>query len=370
MEWAIGIGFRNRSFVGRLVRADGAVEEVPLAALADRGVPIGGRSKTRCLAIDLHSGQTVAPEIYLSAFGLHTRCTPDFGHDVLSFRRACSELLIPSLVLLRGLFRPKKHLLPLMFGPHALDQICHLDFSVQPPRVVLEGRWAFESHRQRSGELEQPVRWMNCFPSAANMAASVHRMALDGRIAVELPRARARVFVHGLRRGRQFLVTKLTTIEVVPQEEPADFARGLGSRILYRRPCFGPDGSSRNIDTNARVVPRHPDDSVEVTDSEWAAIEPLLLSGMREASIKLDQRAILDGILAKHAHDISWRQATFRAGNKSNAQYAYRNWVARGVYQRVLVVLDDIRREAACNGVTDVPGHRARDVATDDRLST
>ena len=356
MEWATGIGVKNGALVGHLLQTDGTVEVVPLAALAKRGVPGGGHTEVR-LELDLHTAAAVPPALYVSAFGFHRRDAPAFRHVVYSFRRAYTEFLIPALVILRGLARPTRHVLPVLFGPQGLDQICHLDFSSRPPGVILDARWAYRSYQQRSGDLEQPLRWMKCFPTAMTMAASVHSLALEGNIAVEMPRARARMLVHGRRQGRCFLVTELSIIDVIAQEEPADFASGASPRILYRRPCSSAGRSTQGNEGTSDAVPLHPDDSVDVTDDEWSGIGPLLLTGVRTASIRLDQRAILNGILAKHAHNIPWELVAYRAGNANNARYAYRAWAKSGVYQRVLSVLRYSRRvlPPACSndGSTD-----------------
>ena len=91
----------------------------------------------------------------------------------------------------------------------------------------------------------------------------------------------------------------------------------------------------------------HPDGSVDITDQEWAVVEPLLVA-KRRFHTKYDQRHLLDGVLLKLATGASWSGLDYKCGGMGNHVSAFRSWVTTRRLHSVLDYLNQARVATAC----------------------
>lgn len=345
MLWATGITVQNIGCVGELVRADGGLLSVPLKNLANEGVP-DDKSAKKAIETDFEHWSIASAKEYRAAFGCHDLAVTHDRHQVFGFPAGRSRVLVPALVLLRALFRPKGLLLPEMFGPNAIDNACHLTLQCSTPKLVLHAPWASRTSRIGLGEVVEPLLWMQCFPSAYAAAGSVHTWARSRVIGIQLPQASISATIRGRRQGNLLCATDLRIGTLTPTEPPYAFSEGHPGLVHFQRQ-FGKSPSAIHRDAlrkAAHSIPRRANGCVALTDGEWDTIAPVLLSGASIKRLKLDQREIFSGLLGMLANGTTWQEADFGAGTIGNALYAYREWLKRGTLQQSLQLLGALRQ--------------------------
>jgi hypothetical protein len=338
MEWVTGIGIEARQFVGIILGSSTGRRIIDLKHLVTMGLPREYTKERRPATFDFSRWRSVDCAEYLSCFDSVLARTATKEHLVFETTHKRTRILIPALALIRGFFRPR-WLLPVMFRPQALQQVCHLDLSVVPARLVIV-RTGREYMLEHHGDIVPALEWMSCFPSAAQMAASVHRYALQGMVGIDLPKAMARIAFRGRRAGDTFRVTKATITDLQVLEAPFEFAAGAARAISYRQlPSFFATEES-NYSTH---IPLHPNGSVDLHDHEWQLIAPILLTHGSPKKAVLEQRLIFDGLLRKFAFKQAWSKVQYPVGNRNNAIYAYRKWTRQGTFQAAILALADLR---------------------------
>ena len=250
-----------------------------------------------------------------------------------------TRVLVPALVLMRALFRPTKFLLPMMFRAQALDRIRFLDFTCTPTEVVVGANWygAYGS----GDEVRECISWMTFFPSAVRLAASVHDSAMRGEIGMNMPHGNARTTMHGLKLGDALFVTEMRVMSIHTDEEPILAAKGCPQdfvlRDVYR------EGHYKGGLTVISKIPPAKNGELDVSDAEWAEIEPMLLEGQRRNSERVSQRHLFDAILQKINFNTSWRTLVPKSGQGNNARFAERNWRSRETLFPSLEILRTMR---------------------------
>ncbi len=342
MVWATGITAKSGRFVGEVVAESQQLELVELERLGLRGVPVVSCTTKRSKIVTNFSDWRQVPATqYLQALNASFANVCESHHTVWEFEAGRWHYQVPALVLMRALFGPARFVLPLMFKPHGIERVCHLDHTASPVSVVIEAGWATEGSRHNPATLREKFTWFTAFPSARAMAASVHENALQGNVGLELPIGQANVKVTGIAKGTTFYVTEMSVLSVTTSELSTHSAHPKPSIIQFRD-VFTHSSGTKEIKTDAQI-PVRSDGSVELTDDEWDEIRPILLKGFRQASAKLDQRAILDGVLTKLAKGSPWNNSIYRLGSATNALYAYRAWTKRGTFQVTVERLRELR---------------------------
>ncbi len=337
MQWLSAVKSSNRGFIATL-ETEQATLLTPLASLVSAGLPTE-RSSRNVIDQRIADWREVDSTEYIQAFGMHCASADRSGHAIYAACHKDVRLLIPALVIMRAFFRPTRYLLPQMFAPQALDHVRYLDCSYSPPQVEFYSL-TLRNLSGRAGDMRTPISWMSVFPSAMRFAASVHLHARSGRIAVTLPDARVKLAVQGKRQGRCLYATNATLLELDAQEQPLAWASDHPTTI-YRRAPVNP---TRSTVLRVTDIPLRLDGSVEVDDGEWALIEPILISAScSRRRLKLDQRAIFDGIVRKLMLGTGWKSTSYITGSPTNALYAYRRWSRDGAFQRALAVLRHCR---------------------------
>lgn len=339
MEWASAINLIGSRFVTRVMTRSG-VRCRELATLVSGGLPTS-RSARLVIEQNLTDWQLADPREYIQPFGLHAPGDSACGHAVFEARVAGKRVLIPALSMMRAFFRPTRYLLPQMFCPQALSRVLFVDSSEALPTVKYFTETWRNLEGSRYGDVTGPLAWMTFFESAARFASSVHRHARDGRIALELPIAEARLAVWGIRSADCFRATHLTVLSLQACENPVSWA-GSQSRAIYRRNVVETDGPSPEL--RDASLPVRPDGTVDLSDDEWAEVEPVLFpSNIRHRRLNLPPRLIFDGLLRKLAHGTAWRNTNYPVGGHLHARYWYRRWNESGRFAAAIERLVQLR---------------------------
>jgi len=339
VEWATRLESTLGKLVAKVVDAKGA-RQVSLERLVSGGMP-RVRADRMVIEQQIESWCETDSAEYRRALGLELPgIAAGDRHAVYVTQAGKCRVLTPALVLMRAFFRPTRYLLPQMFMPQALDRVRFLDTSKSPPKVEFYAA-TLRNLPPKHGDVKTPLLWMSAFPSAIGFAASVHRNALCGRLAVSLPSAKVRIALQGLCLQRLFLATNATLLEVEATEAPLEWAANH-PRTVYRRSTFVSIGASPVLQVSG--IPRRADGSVDLTDEEWRLIEPVLFpSGKPCRPLRLDPRRVLDGILRKLIDGTAWRTTNYPVGTHVNALYAYRQWNRSGALERVFAILREQR---------------------------
>jgi hypothetical protein len=277
---------------------------------------------------------------YGYAFGLPV--PPGDGHEVWSFQHNGTRFVVPALVLMRAMFRPNHFLLPHLFKPQSLEDVCDFVGGDAASRVALTGslrNWT--GSRERASTLE-PLSWLYSFPSARAMWGSVLSASSRSRIGLELPSASARMVVHGKAHSKNFYATRIVVVSLTAQEAPLEFAHDHSRDI-----CFHvsderlASGFKPNISKDESIKLRGEESCL--SDAEWLQIEPAvgLDSGRK---FKHSPRAIVDAMLAKQSQGTSWTDTSYAGGiEHSTASTAFHRWRKDGRWAKVLQLLEQTR---------------------------
>ena len=343
MEIAFGVGFEDNMFVGHSVARSGEMTTFPLEDLHDRGLPKASSTKRRRIDTNFAQWREVGAREYLEAHGFSLPDAVVTDLQIFEAEVDGRRFVIPALALMRALFRPAKHLLPMMFRPQALDQVGQMEASAEGLTFKVDAPWATKGLAGRCVDWSTALNWMFFYPSAFKMAGSVHQNARTGRIALALPTAEARIVCTGLEFGRTLFVTEASVMSVLPLDAAIHDLAGLPRTISLHQGTL--NKCTRYGHASERTsVHLHPDGTSNVSDAEWVEIERLIMAAReREKPFKLSQRDLLDGVLQKLATNASWRGVDYKVGTWVNASAAFQRWTKRGTLAAILGVLEESR---------------------------
>ncbi|MYZ50872.1 transposase [Malikia spinosa] len=341
MSWVIGACQAGGQRMFELLSSTGQVEQVAAEALATSGVPCGTGASTRVVYEgDLETWSRVAVDEYLQAFGIELPPGLSNRHSVFLAQLADgTSIFVPALALMRGIFRPHELLMPLAFTPGNVDLMGFVDYSNDPPTIVLDGTEQRNLNKRDAASRYEPVRWMLSSTSANRCAHSVYLYSLSGRLDLRLPQGQFRLVLHGRQVASSLFVTKVTVTWVtVPVEDSV--TRAEHTHVFHRMAA-----KERTVPALAALppVPVLPDGRVELTDLEWDRIKPLLDSKKRNRSIH-SGRELLNLMLFKLSSGSSWKTVT-RSSNfqETTLTTTFRYWQLDGRFSRVLSELMQLR---------------------------
>lgn len=334
MDWADSVRRTANGWAIEVVGADGNQRVVGLGELPGlaKSLKVSG-SKRRKVSFDLSEGRPATAQEYVD--GLDQRLVVSKNHEVYAFEQDGTRYLVPAIVLMGAFFRPfAPDIIKLFFRPQGLDLLCVPDLGAEKPTVkVFEGMWP-RGYRQFDSHLAA-LSWMHCFHSGRVFAACPFEMGRHGVIGLTLPKATAKMVLHGVPKGSAFFVTEVVVTSLVANEEPFDCARCHTTEISLHE--------GRAPDTNQGKVQRvtHPELSHRigrpVTDTEWAAIEQIL--PRPKASQQVHPRQVVDCILRKMSEGLPWRQASSEYVSSENARQHYARWLQLGVWDKMSAML-------------------------------
>ena len=87
----------------------------------------------------------------------------------------------------------------------------------------------------------------------------------------------------------------------------------------------------------------------EVSDAEWARLEPLL-PARRPGAPRKDDRLVVNGILWKLTTGVPWRDVPERYGPWQSVYTRFRRWTRAGVWDRIFAA---VQRQADATGDLD-----------------
>lgn len=343
MELAIGIGFEDTRLMAGILNKNGELQATPLNELYRRGLPNVENPIRRRIDTDFTTWRQVKAEEYLAAFGFQVPDETHQNHQFFETETGNRRYVIPVLALMRALFRPARHLLPTMFMPQALDQVCRLNSSSGNLSLVIDAKWATEGAAPRHSDWSSLLGWMLSHPTANAMAGSVHHQAIKGRLAMTLPNAHARLVLRGLEVGRNVFVTDASVTTISPADEPLFRLPGMKEFIVLHDRVLQQGGAVAEL-SGKYNVPLNEDGSSDLSDYEWSKIEQLISNGQKKyRPFQLSQRDILDGILNKLATRTPWKKVNYKVGNWQNASAAFQSWASRGTLEAIFEVLNNAR---------------------------
>ena len=104
----------------------------------------------------------------------------------------------------------------------------------------------------------------------------------------------------------------------------------------------------------------------ELTDAEWALLEPLLPPTRTAGRHYRDHRAMVDAMLYRTATGVQWRDLPERYGPWQTVYSRHRRWSRSGLYERILAALQrdldaagQIRWQLFCIDGSNVRAHKA-----------
>jgi hypothetical protein len=276
---------------------------------------------------------------YAGAFGLSV--PKSHRHEVWAFQYNRSRFVVPALVLMRALFRPNHHVFPLLFHPQSLEDVCTYAGPGPQGHIALLGGFRGSYYDRDRASITEPLSWMYCFPSARAMWASAFGASQEGRLALELPQASARMVLHGRMHAQNFYVTRLAFVSVAATEDPFEFASNHSRTICFHVMDEAmASGFKRNKTRDDSIGLR--DGEHALSDDEWRAIEPIVVRG--GPGFKYDPRAVVDAVLAKQCQGTSWTETTYPPGiQHTTACVAFCRWQKDGRWRQVLEVLRETR---------------------------
>jgi hypothetical protein len=328
---------------GCAVTTDGAIASVPLKDLYICGLPTIARPIRRRIDTDFADWREIPATEYVEALGISVPNGLKINHQFFEVAQGARRFVVPALALMRGLFRPSKHLLPAMFVPQALDQMCQLKKVDDSLSLELDAKWAMKSILDRASYLNSLASWMYAYPSAFSMTGSIHQNATCGNLGLSLPNAQVRIVLRGHEVGQTLFVTDASIVTITPSDEPVVQIAGMESVLSLHDRVVAEGG---RVPERARqyAVPLRADGSTELSDEEWSEVEPIL-DGSRQKGprLQLSQRELLDGVLTKLATGTPWKRVRYSVGNWQNASQMFQQMAERNVLGPILEILTKFR---------------------------
>ncbi|WP_310564200.1 hypothetical protein [Hydrogenophaga sp.] len=339
MEWAEGIEALGGQLVAGVV-TNGCRTPVRPEKLDQRGLPLFKGKNIVLKNVQLKELVPISADEYLSALGFDATSCDTSRHVVYLLQYGALELYIPALALMRGLFRPSRDLLPELFKPQALDRLC-VPCKHSTDTVEIVAKW---TNRENQGRLDPAnlLSWLYFNPSARKLAESVHRHAMRGRLALELPDLRVHMSVQGKTMGSQLLVTWCNVNRI--EQDILDAVSGEAHVNTVRMSCTRKE---RSVAKALKQLPQpktHQNGAISLTDEEWPCVLDVLQLTPRELRVRANLRLIVDLILTKLHTNARWVDIEHIGGIPYvNVIRHYSKLVRTGRMQKVLDLLSEMR---------------------------
>jgi hypothetical protein len=330
MEWALGFSPHSRQI--DVINKHGEHRLVDINELGHQGIPKSRIERRIIYKGDFSSWRAVGPEIYFKTFDI---CLADGTnrHQVFMFTGENGvPVYVPALVLMRALFRPTRLMLPAAFTPVGADLLSYVDYSENPPKVVLDYHALIAI---RGGDWQNRfIEWLQLSKSARASAHSVFKNAQAGWLKMSLPAGQARMAFYGDMNEDGFFATKATLMSMsIPKQ---DDITDTGNKFIFNANV----GIHHASAASNQYLPMHADGSIELTDVEWMVIEPIVGTKRKEPT-----RILLDAILYKLISGTPWRDVE-RGVSYQGLLNALQSWERSGKWDQILAHLKTSRSRA------------------------
>ena len=211
MSWAVGICQESRPQKFLMLSDEKELTHIDVTSLGKHGVPTPKATKRIVYTGNFSSWVRDSTDRYLKNFDIELPAAVTNRHAVFCFSlEDGTRVHVPALVLIRGLFKPSNWMPPAVFTPGNVDTLGFVDYSCDPPKVVLD---LDQNTSQRdAGSCAQLLSWIHTSHSARRSAQSVYQYSLDGSIDLALPLGEFRLVLHGTSVGSNIFVTKMCPI--------------------------------------------------------------------------------------------------------------------------------------------------------------
>ena len=344
VDWLDGFEVEAGQLKARLRSGGVMYQSEHLADLRDRGVPNGGRKIRRAFDTCFQDWTQVPESRYLSAF--KELGTSAVGHHtVFSLRCGRSELLVPALVLLRGLFPVVAQALAYAFTPRPLEALCI--------PITRGGHWTvwtpnltgLYNARFRRPSVEA-LTWASLYPTARRTWHSVYLAALEGRMSLDLPDATARVVPYGVRVGSTVHVTRLLVNALLAHDSALAFAAAASRSFVFMTNSepLAPGPNAYYETHEASEATRY-----RLSDEEWAQVKPFLErpAAARGRCARHAVRDVADGLAIREATCLPWADIPVPIAANALAGHA-QEWRADGRFDRLVELLQASRGDLRC----------------------
>ncbi|REG52081.1 putative transposase of IS4/5 family DUF4096 [Paraburkholderia sp. BL6669N2] len=283
--------------------------------------------------------QTSATE-YASAFGITKGVTNQ--HVVYKFRKGNFTVMVPALELQRGLMSCPSEVVGMLYHPQGIDLMCSPVLGEGTIEMRMLQKRTIKNSLRTADKFIRRLDWFYPFPSAYLTWKSVYRYAANGKIAMTLPNAEIQCSVQGERDGDVIYARDICIFRITPLEEPLEWAKSIRREFKFH----GAKAKQTIQPTTAdsRVLARN--GKWQLTDREWAVVEPLIHTiGVRRGRPSThDLRQIIDCIIEKLGACKSWHEVGGAVATKSVIANYHRRMRDDGRWERVVTVLNEIRR--------------------------
>jgi len=202
---------------------------------------------------------------YRSAIGIDSGF--EDKHAVFSFTQAHVRYVLPALVLVAGMFKPRKQFLGYAFQPDFpyCITVPILDDAEQLAQIKISRRIEVVARAR----LNALLVFLFSFPSGNRLMRSIYWNGVGGRIEPDLGSFFAELTLRGLRRGDTIFVSSVNLDSLVALEEPCSYAANSSRFVALEQPRpKGFSGKSSKGLTEA--------DLKSPTDQEWDQLKHLL----------------------------------------------------------------------------------------------
>lgn len=331
--WAFGFVCTGQSLSATTIDQNGSLALADVDQLWSRGVPTAGSARLNYCG-DPSEWERVTAEDFLPGIGIALPDGLSNRHAVFLASTPSGTVAIPALVLMRAMFQPATRLLAQALKPQGIDAISYVDHSTSPPKVVIDNRpYSNFVRRVSSGwRKERPLEWLQLSRSARAATSSAQLYARSGAIDLVPPKGLAKFVFQGVMRGPVLLVSRasLTSIGV----QAADSLTGLDETFDFHgaiKMWTEPQVSLARIS-----FPAYPERKLEVSDAEWEDIAPMLDDRKLGRPLLHSKRVLLNAILYKLAHGVSWSALPYDDKVSQSSAKAFRRWTLTDRLPQVL----------------------------------
>ncbi len=334
MQWITRINWNGSNYCVGTINEQGDKGNIPVAALSTLEFTCGGTRRIRATT-NFNTWKKVSSADFLKGMGFPS--DTENGQAVYEFEADGKIFHVPTVVLMKAMFRPLQGMAAHIFRPQGLESIMITfpEDANQPIGFFCSSRKDLRSIPERSESVLRALSWMYCFPSARRMWDSVLPAARLGTLGMKLPEAEATVVLQVAPHAGKWLVTGLTVVAIKTTEVPFEFAVGHPQFIEFHR-AINMEPHGRKKPAKQLPILSSRKGNGHLSDSEWALVERIVSKG---ASFKYSLRKTVDCILEKFGQGIAWKKLAYGQLNKSGVVGAYQRMLKDGRWDALVDAL-------------------------------